>query len=128
MAEPRERPLSPHLQIYRWSLTMALSILHRASGVALLFGLLLLLWWLVALASGEAAFATVRAVTGSPIGVLALFVLTLVLYYHLANGVRHLVWDAGFGFDKETARQSGVFVVVAAVGLTLLTWLAVLVI
>ncbi len=128
MAEPRERPLSPHLQIYRWSLTMALSILHRATGVALVFGLLLLVWWLVALAQGEAAFATVRAVTGSPLGVLALFVLTLVLFYHLANGVRHLVWDAGFGFDKETARQSGVFVVVAAVGLTLLTWLAVLVI
>ena len=118
-----ERPLSPHLSIYRWYFTMALSIAHRVSGSALAVGLLLLTWWLVALASGPEAFATVQAVMHSWIGVLVLFGYSFVLFYHLANGIRHLVWDAGFGFDLEVARQSGMAVLVFAGAMTVLTWL-----
>jgi succinate dehydrogenase / fumarate reductase cytochrome b subunit len=118
-----ERPLSPHLQIYKWYLTMALSIAHRVSGVALAAGLMLLVWWLVALASGPEAFATVQAVMESWIGVLVLFGYSLALFYHLANGVRHLVWDFGYGFDVEVAAKSGVAVLVFAGAMTVLTWL-----
>ena len=102
-----ERPLSPHLQIYRWYFTMALSIAHRVTGVGLALGLLLLTWWLLALASGPEAFATVQAVMDSWLGVLVLFVYTLVLFYHMGNGVRHLVWDFGYGFDVEVAAPFG---------------------
>ena len=100
-----ERPLSPHLQIYRWPINMALSIAHRMTGIGLALGLILLTWWLLALASGPEAFATVQAVMRSWLGVLVLFLWTFVLFYHLGNGVRHLVWDAGYGFEIETARQ-----------------------
>jgi len=120
-----ERPLSPHLQIYKWYLTMALSILHRASGVGLALGLVLLTWWLLALASGPEAFATVQAVVDSWFGVLVLFGYTAVLFYHLGNGVRHLVWDAGYGFDLEVAKNSGIAVLAFAGIMTVLTWLVV---
>ena len=121
------RPLSPHLQIYRWYLTMALSILHRMTGCALAFGTILLVWWLTALARGPEAFATVQSVVHSWFGVLVMIGFTAALYLHLANGVRHLVWDAGYGFDKVASHQSGVLVAAATVVLTALTWLAVLV-
>ncbi|HSA79429.1 MAG TPA: succinate dehydrogenase, cytochrome b556 subunit [Geminicoccaceae bacterium] len=120
-----ERPLSPHLQIYRWYLTMALSIGHRVSGIGLALGLLLLTWWLLALASGPEAFATVEAVKDSWIGVLVLFGYTFVLFYHLGNGIRHLVWDAGYGFDIRVAAQSGLAVLAFAGAMTLLVWLAI---
>ncbi len=120
-----ERPLSPHLQIYKWYLTMALSILHRASGVGLALGLVLLTWWLLALASGPEAFATVQAVVDSWFGVLVLFGYTAVRFYHLGNGVRHLVWDAGYGFDLEVAKNSGIAVLAFAGIMTVLTWLVV---
>jgi succinate dehydrogenase / fumarate reductase cytochrome b subunit len=119
------RPLSPHLQIYRWYLTMALSIAHRASGVAMAFGLILFTWWLLALASGPEAFATVQAVMRSWLGVLVLFLYTFVLFYHLANGVRHLVWDVGYGFELRTAYQSGLAVLGFAGVMTVLTWLVI---
>ena len=122
-----ERPLSPHLQIYRWYLTMALSIAHRATGVANAIGLLFLTWWLLALASGPDAFATVQAVAGSWIGLLALFGWTLSLFYHLGNGIRHLVWDVGYGFDPLTAYHSGIAVLVFAGIMTILLWVVVLV-
>ena len=118
-----ERPLSPHLQIYRWYLTMALSIGHRVTGIGLALGLLLLTWWLLALASGPAAFATVQAVMHSWLGVLVLFIYTFVLFYHLGNGVRHLVWDAGYGFDVEVAARSGIAVLGFAGIATVLVWL-----
>lgn len=118
-----ERPLSPHLQIYRWYLTMALSIAHRVSGVALSAGLVLLVWWLVALASGPDAFATVDWVMTSWIGVLVLFGYSFALFFHLGNGIRHLVWDAGLGYDIDVARQSGIAVLVFAGAMTVLTWL-----
>ncbi len=127
MAREAVRPLSPHLQIYRWYFTMALSIAHRASGVALAFGLLLLTWWLTALARGPEAFAVVQAVTGNFFGGLVLFGYTFVLFYHLANGIRHLAWDAGYGLDKQTAMESGYVVLAVAAALTLLTWFLILV-
>jgi succinate dehydrogenase / fumarate reductase cytochrome b subunit len=118
-----ERPVSPHLQIYRWYLTMALSIGHRVTGVGLALGLLLFTWWLLALASGPEAFATVQAAMGSWLGVLVLFIYTFVVFYHLGNGVRHLVWDAGYGFDIEIAARSGIAVLAFAGVATVLFWL-----
>jgi succinate dehydrogenase / fumarate reductase cytochrome b subunit len=120
------RPLSPHLQIYRWYFTMALSIAHRASGVALAAGLVLLTWWLVALASGPDYFAFVQGLMHNILGGLILFGYTFVLLYHLANGIRHLAWDAGWGFEKEQARQSGIVVLAGAGGLTVLVWMLIL--
>lgn len=122
---PADRPLSPHLQIYRWYFTMALSIAHRVTGIGLAAGLLLLTWWLIALASGPEAFATAQAVVGSWIGVLILFLGTFALFYHMGNGVRHLVWDFGYGFDLEVARHSGIAVLVFAGMMTVVTWLVV---
>lgn len=122
------RPLSPHLQIYRWYLTMALSIGHRASGIALTVGLVLFIWWLVALASGPESFAVVQAVMHNFFGWLVLFGFTAALFFHAANGVRHLVWDAGYGFDKAVAQQSAIVTLAVAGGLTILFWLLVLII
>lgn len=119
----RERPLSPHLSIYRWHLSMALSILHRATGVALSVGALLLAWWLIAGATSPEAFATVQAFIGSPVGVALMLGWTFSLYLHLASGVRHLVWDAGYGFDLRSAYVGGWIVVLSAIALTALTWI-----
>ncbi len=127
MARQAARPLSPHLQIYRWYLTMATSILHRVTGVALAFGLLLLTWWLTALARGPDSFAIVRALTDNILGGLVLFGYTFVIFHHLVNGIRHLVWDTGLGLDKETAELSSYFVFGIAGGLTILTWILVLI-
>jgi succinate dehydrogenase / fumarate reductase, cytochrome b subunit len=122
------RPLSPHLQIYRWYLTMALSIAHRVTGAGLTVGLLLLTWWLMALAGGPESFATVRAVMDNFLGGLVLFGFTLFVFYHTLNGVRHLVWDLGHGLDKAAAHQSGIVVVAGSVILTLLTWITILIV
>lgn len=121
------RPLSPHLQIYRWYVTMALSIVHRATGVILTVGLLGLTWWLLALAGGPDSYATFQAITGNILGWLILFGLTFALFMHAAGGARHLIWDLGYGLDKHTATQTSYLVVGVAVGLTLLTWLAILI-
>ena len=120
-----ERPLSPHLQVYRWYLTMALSIGHRVTGIGLALGLVLFTWWLLALASGPDAFATVQAVMRSWFGLLVLFGYTFVAFYHCANGIRHLVWDAGYGFDPETAYRSGLAVLVVAGVMTIIAWLVI---
>jgi succinate dehydrogenase cytochrome b556 subunit len=122
------RPLSPHLQVYGWYLTMATSILHRVTGVTLVVGIVLFTWWLTALARGPESFAVVQAVMHNVLGWLVLFGFTAALFYHAANGVRHLVWDAGYGFGKETARQSGIAVFAVAGGLTVLFWLLVLIV
>ncbi len=122
MANTGIRPLSPHLQVYRWQITMALSILHRATGVALAIGTLLLVYWLTAAASGPEAFATAQAVIGSWLGRLCLFGWTWALFYHLCNGIRHLAWDAGWGFEIGTVTATGWLVVVASVLLTLFAW------
>jgi succinate dehydrogenase / fumarate reductase cytochrome b subunit len=120
-----DRPLSPHLQIFRWYFTMALSIAHRATGIALAAGLVLLCWWLLALAQGPEAFAVVQGVIDSWFGVLVLLLYTLALFYHMGNGVRHLVWDFGYGFDVDVARRSGVAVLVFTGAMTVLVWLVV---
>src|SRR6516165_8818565 len=104
-------PLSPHLQIYRWQLTSVLSILHRAAGVALSAGAILLVWWLVAAASGPDAYQSVADFLASWLGLLLLFGWTLSLFYHLCNGIRHLVWDAGHGLDRRSTSLGGWFVV-----------------
>ena len=118
------RPLSPHLQIYRWQLTSVLSILHRITGLALAIGTRLLVYWLVATAAGPAAFATAQELIGSILGRLLLFAWTVALFYHLANGIRHLLWDAGRGFELRSVYASGWAVVIAAVALSLITWIA----
>ena len=118
------RPLSPHLQIYRWQLTSVLSILHRITGLALVAGTLLLVYWLVATAANPAAFATAQEFIGSILGRLLLFAWTVALFYHLANGIRHLLWDAGRGFELRSVYASGWAVVIAAVALSLITWIA----
>src|SRR5258708_21896065 len=97
------RPLSPHLQVYRPQLTSVLSITHRATGVALAIGTLLLVWWLLAAATGPEQFAVVQAVLGSWIGRLLLLGWTWALFYHLANGIRHLFLDAGRGLELKPA-------------------------
>src|SRR5271169_6259674 len=96
--KPHSRPLSPHLQIYRWPVTMATSITHRATGVALSAGTLLLAWWLIATASGPEAFATFQNLAANPIGEIVLLGFVWSLAFHLLNGIRHLAWDLGYGF------------------------------
>lgn len=92
------RPLSPHLQVYRWPVSMVLSISHRITGVALSVGALLMTWWLVAAAASESAFATVQEFLGSSFGVLLLMGWAAALLLHVFQGIRHLAWDAGWGF------------------------------
>ncbi|WP_299395548.1 succinate dehydrogenase, cytochrome b556 subunit [Pelagibius sp.] len=116
------RPLSPHLQVYRPQITTMLSILHRITGIALAVGTLLLIYWLAAAASGPTAFATAQELVGSIFGRLLLFGWTFALFYHLSNGIRHLFWDAGLGFEMQTAERSGWAVVAASVVLTVLSW------
>ncbi len=123
MASP-ERPLSPHLQVYKPQLTSVLSILHRVTGVALTAGTLLLTWWLVSAAYGPDAFATAQGFVGSLIGQLILWGFTFALFYHLGNGVRHLAWDFGWGFELSQLRTSGIIMVAFAVGATLVTLIA----
>jgi succinate dehydrogenase / fumarate reductase cytochrome b subunit len=116
-----KRPLSPHLQVYRLPMTANLSILHRATGVALSAGTLLFSYWLISATYGEAKFATAQSVMGSWFGQLVLWGFTFSLFYHLANGVRHLAWDAGWGFGLDKLRVSGWLVVLFAGGMTVLT-------
>lgn len=118
----RERPLSPHLQIYRWQWTMALSITHRMTGVALTAGTLLLVWWLLAAAMGPEAYAVVERAMSHWLGRLVLFGWSWALFYHLANGIRHLFWDAGRGYELRTGYLTAWLVVVVSVVLTVLAW------
>jgi succinate dehydrogenase / fumarate reductase cytochrome b subunit len=116
------RPLSPHLQIYRPQITSVLSFGHRLTGLALSVGTLLLVWWLVALARGPDAFARAQGFVGSWLGRVLLLGWTFSLFFHLANGIRHLCWDAGYGFEIKTATVSGWVVVAASVALTVIAW------
>ena len=116
------RPLSPHLQIYRWQWTMALSILHRATGIALIAGSVLLVAWLVTLAGGPDSYLMLRNFLTSLPGYIMLIGWTWSLFYHLANGIRHLVWDAGLGYDLPVARASGYAVFAVSVILTVGFW------
>jgi succinate dehydrogenase cytochrome b subunit len=114
-----ERPLSPHLQVYRWQVTNLLSILHRITGVLLSLGAIILTAWLVALASGPAAYATVTAWLGAAWFKLPLLGFAFAFFFHFANGMRHLAWDMGIGFELSQIRAGGWAVVVLAVIATL---------
>ena len=118
----RERPLSPHLSIYRPIPTMVMSIMHRATGIAMYFGTVLVAWWLVAVASGPAAFATVQAFFISPIGLLVLFGYTWVLLHHMLGGIKHLVWDTGAIGEREVNRTVAIAQPIASALLTVLVW------
>ena len=118
------RPLSPHLQIYKWPLAMAISILHRVTGVALAVGALLMVVILVSVAAGPEAYEGIRELLASKIGVTFLFLWTVALFLHLFNGIRHLVWDAGYGFEKDTTRNSGILVIVATIIMSVAVWFA----
>ena len=119
-----ERPLSPHLQIYKPQLTSVLSIAHRAAGVVLSVGSIFLVWWLVAAAASDDAFDAAQAFWRSWFGVLLIFGWTYSLFFHLCNGVRHLVWDVGYGFELKQTYLSGWIVVGASAALTLVAWIA----
>jgi succinate dehydrogenase / fumarate reductase cytochrome b subunit len=121
----RRRPLSPFLTVYRWQYTMSLSILHRVTGCALSVGLLLLVYWLVAAASGEEAYATARSFFAHPLVRVLLVGFSLAFFYHLLNGVRHLTWDTGHGLERKAARLSGWIVFLGALASTGLFWLLV---
>jgi succinate dehydrogenase / fumarate reductase, cytochrome b subunit len=120
---PVERPLSPHLQIYKPQLTSVLSISHRACGLALAAGSIFLVWWLVAAASGGGAFVAAQDFWGSGVGLVLLFCWTFALFFHLCNGIRHLAWDAGWGFELKEAYASGWTVVAASGVLTVVAWI-----
>ena len=109
------RPLSPHLQIYRWPATMATSIIHRATGVALTVGMAVLAWWLMALASGPAEYAFFTRLAFTPLGQIIVFGFIWSLSYHVLNGFRHLVWDIGYGFEPKMANRISVLIVLASI-------------
>ena len=124
MAEPnlRPRPRSPFLGVYRWAPTMLTSILHRVTGVGIALGTLLLACWLVALALGPDAYAAVQRFHGSFIGRVLLFGFTWALVFHAMTGLRHLIWDLGYGIDKESGRGSSLLILIGSVILTLVVW------
>ena len=123
---PSQRPLSPHLQVYRWQITMLMSILHRTSGIALTVGAFVLAWWLLAMAAGgESAYRAAECLA-SPLGRFVLFGFSLCLVYHLLNGIRHLLWDAGWGFEIPDVYKSGYAVGILTVVFTALIWWAAL--
>ncbi|MGC1464617.1 MAG: succinate dehydrogenase, cytochrome b556 subunit [Pseudolabrys sp.] len=118
----RPRPLSPHLQIYRPMLTMVMSIVHRITGAALYYGMLLIAWWLIAAASGPNAYATFEAFIGSLIGRLILFGYTWALIHHTLGGIRHLIWDTGHGLEPAEREMLTLATLVGSIVLTLLLW------
>ena len=119
-----DRPLSPHLSIYRWPITMLLSILHRFTGIAMSVGLLVFAWWLMALAAGESSFAATMEILCSPIGRIFVIGWSFAFFLHLGNGVRHLFWDVGRGFEISQANASAWFVLLFAIASTALFWVA----
>ncbi len=117
-----DRPLSPHLSIYRWPITMTLSILHRATGLALSVGFIVLVAWLFSAATGAASYSLLLSALDTVPGRVCLIGWSFAFFFHLSNGIRHLVWDAGFGFEKRQANASAWFVLVLAVVLTAAFW------
>lgn len=106
------RPLSPHLTIYSWPVTMATSIVHRMTGMALAGGTLIFAWWIIAAATGPEAYDTFQSIANTPLGQVILAGFVWSLSYHLLNGIRHLVWDVGLGYDIRTAKLTGILVFV----------------
>ena len=120
----QNRPLSPHLSIYKMIPTMAMSIVHRITGVALYAGTLLVAWWLVAAASGEAYFDWVNGIFGSILGRLVLFGYTWALMHHMLGGIRHFIWDTGRGFEPATSTRMAWATLAGSIVLTVLIWIA----
>ena len=118
----KERPISPHLQVYKPQITSVLSIFHRITGVALTFGLILLVAWIFTLSLGEEYFEYFSLFIKSWFGLLILFGFTFAFNYHFCNGIRHLFWDAGYGYEIETVHKSGLAVLVVSFSLTTLIW------
>ena len=119
---PRPRPLSPSVTTWRWHITMAASILHRVTGSGLYFAALVLMVWALLLAAGPGAYGVFTGIAGSIVGKIVLFGLTLCAFYHLANGIRHLAWDSGFGFKPKTATSTAWLVIGFAILATLVFW------
>ena len=117
-----DRPLSPHLGIYRWEIANSLSIVHRMTGVMLSLGALVFVGWLVSIVAGAEAYEFVQGGLDSFLGRLMLLGWTFCFFYHLANGVRHLFWDIGAGFEKRQAKMSGWAVMIFSVAMTLGFW------
>lgn len=126
MNNSANRPLSPHLQVYKLPLTALLSITHRATGVALSVGTLVVVYWLTSLAAGPEAFESANGVLGSFLGKLVLFGWTWALFYHTCNGIRHMLWDVGVGLTKEGSNKSNKAVIAGSIVMTILVWLVAL--
>ena len=123
MAAMRPRPLSPHLTIWRWGPPMVVSILHRATGIALsVAGLAILAWWLMALVRGPDAYASFEKAAHGPVGLIVLVGLTWSFFQHLLSGIRHLVTDTGAGFELDANKTSAILTVVGSILLTALMW------
>lgn len=118
MTDRVARPLSPHLQVYRWQIAMTLSILHRGTGLALSLGSPVLVYWLLSLASGPAAYADAQTLLGSTALKLCYAGWAFCFFYHLANGIRHLAWDLGYGFERSQIARTGWLVVAFAAATT----------
>ena len=119
----RARPLSPHLAIYRWTMTMAMSIAHRVTGIGLYIGVLLLAWFLIAASTDAATFSVFSGFIRSFIGQLVLFGFTWALFHHLVGGLRHFLWDAGYGMDAPLRDQIAWGSLIVSVALTIITWI-----
>jgi succinate dehydrogenase / fumarate reductase cytochrome b subunit len=118
------RPLSPHMTIYRWPVTMMTSITHRATGVGLSVGAIILAWWLVSISNGPEGWQSFHAAADTPLGLVVLFGLTWALVYHFLNGIRHLAWDMGYGFDKREAERNSVIIFALSIILALAAFAA----
>jgi len=116
------RPLSPHLQVYRLPLSAILSIMHRMTGVFLSLGTLLLVWWLISVSQGEAEFTAANEIMNTLLAKLILFGWSYALFFHLSNGIRHLFWDIGRGFEIDTVAKSSLAVITSSIVLTVLVW------
>lgn len=119
------RPLSPHIQIYHWYVTMVMSIAHRITGGALYFGALLLAWWLVALAVGPHAFGFANRVIGSWFGILVMIGFSWALIHHALGGIRHFVWDFGYALEKGTRDTISLLNIIGSLALTVILWVAI---
>ena len=119
----RPRPMSPHLSIYRPTMTMAMSFAHRVSGAALYVGVLLLAWFLIAASADASTFAVFSDFIGSFIGHVVLFVVTWALFHHLVGGVRHIIWEAGYGLDAPLRDQMAWATLIGGFALTVLVWI-----
>lgn len=120
-----KRPLSPHLQVWKWTLTMTMSILHRATGVANTVGLLVIVWWLLAAATGPEAYDTFMVFATSMIGKVMFVGWTFAIYLHMLGGIRHLIMDTGRLLDIKTSNMAVLFIWASAVVLTAVTWLTI---